>query len=553
MGEAETLKMAAQINIPLLAACLLVFVGIVTYLTYLGSKQTKNQLEYMVAGRQIKGWVMALSYAATFISTSAIVGFGGAAGLFGFNLLWLSFLNIFVGIFIAFVFFGAPIRQMSANLGSNSIASFLGDRFQSRFITWFIGLMIFLLMPAYTGAVLIGGARFIQEALQVDYNLALLFLVLLVAFYVSWGGMRGVMYADAFMAIMMIIGMGLLLLKTYSVVGGVVAGHQALTNMSHLVPENLARGGHLGWTAMPALGSPVWWTVVSTIVMGVGIGVLAQPQLALRFMTVPNKQALNRALVTGGICIFLFTGTAFMVGPLSNVYFYETFGKISVAMAGGNVDLIMPAFINSIMPTSYVYLFMITLISACLTTVLGLIHVQSIAFSRDMLASWGVKNADSIKYSRIGVALGALGAIILAYLLPAGVIARATAFWFGICAAGILPALLAAIFWRRATRTAAIASVATGYGVSIFGFVFLHAAESSAFGISKALFGVDALLPYPWTVIDPLFYSLPVSALVLVVVSLATRQFSTEHLDKCFRGLEKEQPAPLPAGKQVQA
>lgn len=553
MGEAETLQMAAQVNIPLLAACLLVFVGIVTYLTYLGSKQTKNQLDYMVAGRQIKGWVMALSYAATFISTSAIVGFGGAAGLFGFNLLWLSFLNIFVGIFIAFVFFGAPIRQMSANLGSNSIASFLGDRYQSKFITWFIGLMIFLLMPAYTGAVLIGGARFIQEALQVDYNLALLFLVFLVAFYVSWGGMRGVMYADAFMAMMMILGMGLLLFKTYSVVGGVVEGHQALTNMSHLVPENLARGGHLGWTSMPAPGSPVWWTVVSTIIMGVGIGVLAQPQLALRFMTVPNRQALNRALVTGGICIFLFTGTAFMVGPLSNVYFYETFGKISVAMANGNIDLIMPAFINAIMPTSYVYLFMITLISACLTTVLGLIHVQSIAFSRDMLATWGVKNADSIKYSRIGVAFGALGAVVLAYALPAGIIARATAFWFGICAAGILPVLLAAIFWRRATRTAAIASVAAGYGVAIFGFVFLHASESTAFGISRALFGVDALLPYPWTVIDPMFYSLPVSALVLVVVSLLTKQFSGEHLDKCFRGLEKQQYTSLPAGKRVEA
>jgi len=550
MGEA--VQVASQINIPLLTGCLLVFVVIITYLTYLGSKETKNQMDYMVAGRQIKGWVMALSYAATFISTSAIVGFGGAAGLFGFNLLWLSFLNIFMGIFIAFVFFGGPIRQMSANLGSNSIASFLGDRFQSKFITWFIGLMVFLLMPAYTGAVLIGGARFIQEALQVDYNLALLFLVLLVAFYVSWGGMRGVMYADAFMAIMMIMGMGLLLFKTYTVVGGVANGHQALSNLSHLVPENLAQGGHLGWTSMPAFNSPVWWSVISTIVMGVGIGVLAQPQLVLRFMTVPNKQALNQALVTGGICIFLFTGTAFMVGPLSNVYFYETFGKISVAMANGNVDLIMPAFINAIMPTSYVYLFMITLISACLTTVLGLIHVQSIAFSRDMLATWGVKNADSIKYSRIGVALGAIGAAALAYVLPMGIIARATAFWFGICAAGILPILLAAIFWRRATRTAAIASVAAGYGVAIFGFVFLHAAESTPFGISKALFGVDALLPYPWTVIDPLFYSLPVSALVLVVVSFFTKRFSGAHLDKCFRGLAKEPQASLTGKEQFE-
>ena len=50
--------------------------------------------------------------------------------------------------------------------------------------------------------------------------------------------------------------------------------------------------GHQGWTSMPAFGwaAPgstgaeasrfnLWWIMVSTIVMGVGIGVLAQPQL----------------------------------------------------------------------------------------------------------------------------------------------------------------------------------------------------------------------------------------------------------------------------------
>ena len=40
-----------------------------------------------------------------FISTSAIVGFGGAAGQFGMGVLWLTVLNIFAGIFVAFVAF----------------------------------------------------------------------------------------------------------------------------------------------------------------------------------------------------------------------------------------------------------------------------------------------------------------------------------------------------------------------------------------------------------------------------------------------------------------
>ncbi len=545
--------MGGEVNILLLAVILLIFLGIVTYLTYLGSLQTKSAEDYMVGNRQIPGWIMALSYASTFISTSAIIGFGGTAGVFGFSLMWLSFLNIFVGIFLAFVFMGGPIRRMSGNLGANTLASFLGARYDSKFITWFSGLMIFIFMPAYTGVVLIGGGRFIQESLKIDYNIALLMLVILVALYVGWGGMRGVMYADAFMCGVMLLGMMFLLFKTYSIVGGVVGGHQALTDLASQVPENMAAAGHLGWTSMPAAGSAYWWTVISTIVMGVGIGVLAQPQLTLRFMTVPNKRALNRAIVTGGICIFFFTGTAFMVGPLSNVFFHNTTGQIAIAAAGGNTDMIIPAFINAVMPKAFIYLFMITLISACLTTVLGLIHVQSIAFSRDMLPEWGVKTSKSpLLYSRIGVAIGAIAAVIMAYILPISIIARATAFWFGICAAGLLPALLGAIFWKRVTKKAAIWSVALGYGVSIFGFVFLHASESKPFGISQFLFGKEALLPFPWTVVDPLFYSIVVSTVALVAISYFTPQFSKDHVDKCFTGVGVRQQNALP-GENVKA
>ncbi|MFZ5646959.1 MAG: sodium:solute symporter family transporter, partial [Bacillota bacterium] len=340
--------------------------------------------------------------------------------------------------------------------------------------------------------------------------------------------------------------MGVLLVKTYSIVGGITAGYQALTNMAHLVPENLAKGGHLGWTAMPRWGSPIWWTVISTIVMGVGIGVLAQPQLVLRFLTVPNRRAINRAVLIGGVCIFLFTGTAFMVGPLTNVYFYETIGKISIAVAKGNTDLIIPTFINSVMPPAYIYLFMVALLSACITTVNGLIHVQSVAFSQDLMATWNVK-ASPMLLSRIGVAFGTLGAIVLAYLLPASIIARATAFWFGICAAGILPALLGAVFWPRVTRQAAVSSIVTGYGVSIFGFVFLHASEAVPFGICKAIFGKPTLLPYPWTHIDPLFYSIVLSAAALVAVTLLTSPMTREHLQRCY-GPGKR---PVPAGEHA--
>ena len=49
------------------------------YLGFLGYKKTTSASDYLVGGRQMNPFVMALSYGATFISASAIVGFGGVA------------------------------------------------------------------------------------------------------------------------------------------------------------------------------------------------------------------------------------------------------------------------------------------------------------------------------------------------------------------------------------------------------------------------------------------------------------------------------------------
>jgi SSS family solute:Na+ symporter len=313
---------------------LLIYLFAVAYLGYRGYRATKTAADYLVAGRNINPIVMALSYGATFISTSAIVGFGGVAANLGMGLLWLTFLNIFVGIYIAFVFLGNPTRRMGHHLDAHTFPELLGKRFQSRALQVIGGLIIFLFMPLYAMAVIIGGAEFIGPIFHIPFNAALYIFAFIVAAYVVAGGMKGVMFTDALQATIMLIGMVILLAVTYATLGGFTQAHQSLTEMAPRVPAALKAIGHRGWTAMPLFGwakpgssGPeaipfnLWWTMVTTIILGVGIGVLAQPQLVVRFMTVSSRQSLNRAVVAGGIFILFMTGVAFVVGPLSNVYF----------------------------------------------------------------------------------------------------------------------------------------------------------------------------------------------------------------------------------------
>jgi len=137
--------------------------------------------------------------------------------------------------------------------------------------------------------------------------------------------------------------------------------------------------GATGWTSMPVFGSPYWWTLLSTIILGVGIGVLAQPQLTVRFMTVKSNRELNRVVLIGALFIFVMTWDAYVVGALSNVYFFQEKGLLAIQASGGNANKIIPAFISSAMPEWFTYLFMLTLLSAAMSTLSAQFHVQGAA------------------------------------------------------------------------------------------------------------------------------------------------------------------------------
>ncbi|HNX80183.1 MAG TPA: sodium:solute symporter family protein, partial [Prolixibacteraceae bacterium] len=368
-----------------LGLVVILYMLLIAYLGYIGYRRTKTTKDYLLAGRDSHPFIMAMSYGATFISTSAIVGFGGMAGKFGMGLIWLVFLNIFIGIFIAFVFFGRITRRVGLNLDAHTFPEFLGNRFQSKSIQIISGLIIFIAMPLYAAVVLIGGARFIESIFQIDFTLALIFFTLIMSAYVIAGGLKGVMYTDAAQGTIMFVCLLFLLIFSYFKLGGFSAAHQALTNMANLVPADLAAQGHLGWTAFPKINSAWWWILVTNIILGVGIGVLAQPQLVVRFMTVRSSRELNRAVMTGGIFIFVSTGFVYTVGALTNVWFYETSGKLALDAVGGNVDKIIPEFINQAMPAWFIYLFMIALLSAGMSTLSSQFHTMGSAIGRDVI------------------------------------------------------------------------------------------------------------------------------------------------------------------------
>lgn len=514
------------------------YLSVLGFLGYLGYRGTRSAADYLIGGRRIHPFVMAISYGATFISTSAIVGFGGAASVFGLGILWLTFLNIFAGIFIAFIFFGKRTRKMGHNLDVHTFPELLANRFQSPFIQKFAGLLIFFAMPLYAGVVLIGAVRFIETNLNVQYEVALLFFTAIIALYVMMGGIKGVMYTDALQGSIMLLGMLILLVITYSGLGGVTQAHEKLTAYAPKAIEAFGKGGHNGWTAMPQTGKPMWWTLVSTIIMGVGIGVLAQPQLVIRFMTVKSNRELNRAVLVGGIFILFMTGVAFVVGALANVYFLEDpeFAKIAVQAAGGT-DRVIPLFIHRYLPPWFGLVFMLTLLSAAMSTLSSQFHTMGSSLSRDFYERVRATTGDqSLIINRIGVMITILISTLLAYILPQigteAVIAKGTALFFGLCAASFLPAYIGALYFPKMPRKAAIAGMLSGCASALFWLLLIFTDVAKAFGITSLAAGTV------WEMVDPIFIGLPISILVTVIGSIVWKcEISDEHKAACFSGI----------------
>jgi len=636
----------------------------VAYLGYLGYRHTRSAADFMVAGRTTHPVIMALSYGATFISTSAIVGFGGVAGMFGMSLLWLTFFNIFVGIFLAFVFLGEPTRVMGHALDVHTFPELLGRRYQSRFIQIFAGLVIFFFIPLYGAAVLIGGCEFITTAFGMDYSTALLVFAVLTAAYVIAGGIKGVMYTDAFQGGIMFFGMLVLLVWSYAKVGGVTVAHEELNTIATTIPSLFEKIGFRGHAATPAFGwgdnqYNLWWIIFSTITLGVGIGVLAQPQLVVRFLMVKSKRELNRGVFVGGLFILVVTGVAYVTGTISNVYFlkkevvrgtltavtgvgntpdtwnwvaakeekglnvgpdgqlvnpnfgpdvaalpcvllhldttgtgvadtllvYKGYGKAEALLPKAavegipadetalavlqtkigepivvrpnalaftravimkknktyafNTGSIIPTFITSAMPRWFGLIFLLTLLSAAMSTLSSLLHVVGTSISRDVYQQIFQRHSStaSITITRIGILIGLILAVLFSMYARVGyVIAQVTAIFFGLCAAAFLPAFVGGLFFRWATRWGAISSMIVGFAVSLFWMIFVKDKEARALGVCDAIFGKHSLmLDRPnWPVVDALVVALPISLIVFIVVSLITRKPDAQHLDKCF-------------------
>jgi len=515
-----------MVNMIMFAGVLAAFIAVTFFLGWYGHRHTKNQDQFMLGRNKSNPLLIGLAYGASFLSVSAIVGFGGVAAGYGMGMIWLVFLNLFVGLFIAFVVYGKRVRRLNVKEGALTFADFLGKRFKSPFIRTVTAIIVLVGMPIYCAAVLIAGVSFLSySGLDLNRDLALILLSVVVLLYVAYGGIIAVMYNDALQAGIMFIGMLMILVVTYFVLwdkGGVSGIHQALTDLwpsaGAAYPGTGMWDGVKGWTTIPTFGSNAWLYLVSTVFMGVGIGALAQPQLVARFMTAKDTKTLNRSLTIGAIFMIVIVGSAYTVGALTNLYYDAS----PIFGLGHAIDTVIPNFVTAIFGEMgawgelFFVIFLLAIICAAISTICVLLHTMGAAAGYDIWSEAGKKfksvdrNKPSLRITRIATVLMMVVVVIIAYLLPLDIIARATAIFMGLTAAALLPAYTHAVFSKEPLATPAKWSIVAGSVIWLFWGLFINASIGGRLGI-------DPIVTGQLIFVDPLIVALPISAAIMII------------------------------------
>ncbi len=201
------------------------------------------------------------------------------------------------------------------------------------------------------------------------------------------------------------------------------------------------------------------------------------------------------------------------------MYFYQTTGKIALDAAGGNVDSIIPLFINRAMPDLFVIIFMLTLLAAAMSTLSALYYAMGTALVCDLWGR-GKECALSMRAHQYGIVLMMVVSTVLAFMLPISIIARATAMFMGLCACAFLPAFAVGVYAKAPSTKAALYSMVTGAVIWFLWTAFIHAAEAKSLGLCQAIFEKVTLLGSPSTAVDPIVIALPISLIVMVLMQV---------------------------------
>lgn len=422
------------------SVCLLLFVLIGLLSARVSRSTTKD---YLIAGRSVKPWLVALSAVSTNNSGYMFIGQIGYTFMQGISSIWLM-IGWVTGDFVMSFVVHRRLREVSGQRDLLSfgglIARWWGDDFQKiRFLT---GLITILFLGTYAAAQFKAGGKALNVLFGWDSSLGIVIGAIMVVLYCFAGGIRASIWTDAAQSFVMLGSMMMLFLYAVSDAGG---WELFWTKVSHV---NTSYANIFPYD-LPLEGAGPFLFVVGWLFAG--FGVVGQPHIMVRMMTMDSPKSIGRFRIYYYGWYVTFYLLAIGVGLASRILLPD--------VSGFDPELALPQLSQALLPSVLVGLILAGIFAATMSTADSQILSCSACLTRDLLP----RLADSYLLTKGGTILIALLALVIALFGGQNVFQLVLISWSSLGAAFTPILVLYCLGWRISEWTL-IAMVGVGIG-----------------------------------------------------------------------------------------
>lgn len=460
----------------LVHSLLAAYTVVLAHHAWTSSRKTKGIADYYVGGRNMGGWVIGLSFFATYASTNSFVGFSGQT--YDWGAPWLLFIPTAIAFSLfAWIAVAPRLRAFTEAMGSLTIPDFIGFRYGSTPARVFAALLVIVASFFYMTAVFKGIGNLLEQFLDIPYSVAIGLVFLIVMLYTMIGGFISVVKTDSVQGVVMIVAAVLLFTGTVSAAGGLGAVREVRAQPGG---EALFTWG--GGVAIPVLLGTMFAGLVKFAV---------DPRQLSRFFALEGDRAIRTGMIVSTATFAAVFSLLIPVGIYAR--------RIFPTGLEGNTDLVVPRLLTDVFGQGTGAFLLVAMVAAAMSSLDSVLLVMASTTERDVVSVvWpGRTEASEMRWTKGWVALFALITALIS-LQPIAGIVQLTAFSGSLYGACFFPAILFGLHWGRGSGTAVITSFVVGIGTLLLwdfvpGSEILHEVFPAMVLSTLAFWGVSVL------------------------------------------------------------
>ena len=478
------------------------------------SKKNKSTDDFYLGGRKLGPLVTAMSAEASDMSSWLLLGLPGLALITGLAEATWTAIGLAIGTYLNWLFVAKRLRVYTKELGAVTIPDFFAKRFgdDKKILTLISAIFIVVFFVPYTASGFVGCGKLFSSIFGIDYFNAMVICALVIALYCILGGFLAASTTDFIQSIIMTIALIVVLGFSFKTAGAtaIFDNVKAIDGYLDIFKGCNVTTGEVGsYGALPIASTLAW-----------GLGYFGMPHIILRFMAVEDENKLHISRRVGSIWVVISMSVAILIGVCGYTLMKNGVVPDYAATSDSEriiIDIaskvasygIFPAIVGGVILAGI-------LASAMSTSDSQLLAATSSVTQNIVQEFFGVKLKEqtAIWVARVMVLVISAVAVFLATNPDSSVFRIVSFAWAGF-GATFGPAILFALFWKRANKWGILSGMIGG-GALIFIWKFIVRVSFSG----------------TWLDIYELLPSFILNVILVIVVSLLTREPDKEITDK---------------------